>query len=87
MRKFEEEMDVVVKALQTAELMLSILPNNSLDELERTVQSADNTAFIMVAPLELSATTKRLEDQKKVLEWARDTILVYKSIVGEGVIS
>ena len=83
MRDFKEEMDVVVNALQMAELTLRALPDNSLDELEKVVQSADDIAFAMVPPMELNATTKRLEDQKKVLEWARGTILAYKSIMKE----
>ena len=81
MRDFVEEMDVVVGALQMAGLMLAALPDNSLDELEKTVRAADNTAFMMVAPMKFDATNKRLEDQKKVLEWARGTILAYKSMI------
>ena len=80
MRKFEEEMDAVVDALQMAELMLQALPDDSIYELEKTVRAADNMAFMMVTPVEFVAAINRLDDQKKVLEWARNTILVYKSI-------
>ena len=83
MRNYEEEMDMVIDALRMAELMLIALPDNSLDELEKTVRAADSMAFIMVAPLELDATTKRLKDQKQVLKWARNTISVYKSMEEE----
>ena len=80
MRKFEEEMDVVVGALQMAELTLAALPDDSIYELEKTVEAADNTAFMVVTSAEFVAAMKRLDDQKKLLEWARNTILVYKSI-------
>ena len=81
MRKFEEEMDVVVRALQAAEMMLRTLPDDSIYELEKTVRAADNMAFMMVAPVEFVTAMKRLDEQKKLLEWARNTILVYKSMV------
>ena len=80
MRKHEDEMDLVVNALQTAGMMLSVLPNDLLDKLERAVKAAEDMAFIMVAPVEFNATTKRLEDQKKVLQWARSTVSIYKSM-------
>ena len=45
MRNFEEEMDVVVGALQMAELTLQALPDDSIYELEKTVEAADDMAF------------------------------------------
>ena len=80
MRKYEDEMDIVVGALLMAKMMLEGLPDDSLDELEKAVQDADSMAFIMVAPTEFNATTKRLEDQKEVLRWARGTVSICKSM-------
>ena len=80
MRKYEDEMDTVCGALQAAEMMLRLLPDDSLDELEKAVQTADTMAFMMAAPMEFNITIKRLDDQKKLLEWARNTISIYKSL-------
>ena len=80
MRDFKEEMDVVVNALQMAELTLRALPDDSIYELEKAVETAENMAFVMVAPIEFNDTIRRLEYQKKALQWARDTILIFKSV-------
>ena len=79
-RKYEEEMDTVITALRTANLMLKALPHDSIEQLRRTVDSADNMAFVMVAPLDFGATTKRLDEQRKVLDWASKTVELFDSL-------
>ena len=73
MRKYEDEMDIVVGALLTAKMMLETLPDDSLDELERAVQ----------AVMKFNAATQRLKDQKELLRWARDTVSICKSMEEE----
>ena len=80
-REYEEEMGTVVSAFHTANLILKALPQDSIEQLRRTVDSADNMAFVMVVPLDFGATTKRLDEQRKVLNWASETVELFNSLV------
>ena len=80
-RKYEEEMDTVVTTLRTANLMLKSLPHDSIQQLRRTVDSADSIAFLISVPLEFGAATKRLDEQRKVLDWAGQTMELFNSLV------
>ena len=82
-QEYKEAMDSVVSALRTANLMLSYLSPDALETLRKTVEAADGMAFMMVAPLNFHAANRRLEEQKKVLTWAEETLSLFNSLKGE----
>ena len=83
MRNYTEEMDVIVGALQMAELTLQALPDDSVYELEKIIEVGKTAISLVGAPVEFGATIRQLENHKKALEWAIGTILTYKSMKKE----
>ena len=70
----ETQMDSVVEAFRIA---VALLPDEeTLAALELTVTTADSLAFMLAPPLEFTAANARLEDQKKLIGWARATYVL-----------
>ena len=81
--EYKAAMDLLVNAFRTSNLLLSCLPPGVLEALRKTVEAADSMAFLMVVPLDFDAANQRLEEQRKVLAWAEETLSLFNSLKGQ----
>ena len=75
----------LANALRVALTLLSMVDNKRLGELDKTIETADNLAMLLVAPIELPRANKSLEVQRHLIQWVKDTRQCLRDIIDMGV--
>ena len=68
--EYKSTMDQLVHAFQMF-VTMSDLDDATLRHLEETVSRADEVGFMLVPPMELGRANRRLDQQRRLLEFVR----------------
>ena len=81
---YKHTMDTLCFALSSASTIIAVVSPADLRKIQNTLEQADSLGAILY-PSEYKAASdaKTLEHQRKLLKWAKQTIVLFDELSGE----
>ena len=69
--EYEDKMDILTTAFHTLIILSNPVTDEDMGVMEQTIEVADSMAFVLVKPFELKEVEKKLEGQRKMMQFNR----------------